>query len=169
MELLPQRNPEADAPHHLGVLNRSHVKPIVAVLIGLSIAGYFLTQRAAWRTWFPPKGLFYGDIAQWLRTNARFNDVFVSSDIEIQTYPPQALAVARKVVWKFDTAAQLRSFLGRLPPQAVVHLIRDTTRGACDESKIGERIATVGKYSIVRSQPSMQALRGCMYSVGEGK
>ncbi len=132
-------------------------------LMGLFALGYLMAERTGWQDLFPPRVLTNGEIARWLGAHAGYDDVFVSNEVDIQKYPPQVMVISRKYVWKFETAPDLTRFVNGLPAGAVVHLIQRVGKLGCPENAIGDTIAVVGDYSVIRVAAPLATVAQCVY------
>lgn len=92
---------------------------------------YMADYHAEWRVWFqdrPPSTL---ELAQWLRANARFEQVYVSDDTAIPRETPVPVAIARKRVWLFPSAKDLDAYVAALPAGAVPRFVSKTDWHDC--------------------------------------
>lgn len=71
-----------------------------------------------WRQGFPDPRLYHRPLLDFIRDKARFETVLISKDIHIAHQPPQAIAIARRPVYSFESMMQLERFMRSAPAGA---------------------------------------------------
>ena len=111
-----------------GVLYNYYSKPfsiskvfIVAFLLLILSLSIFAEKKR-----FEPPSPEYPNnkLAEYLRLNSKFEDVYIGiNGIEIGLWPPQTLAVSRKLVHTFPDESSVKRFLDGLPVAAKVYIV----------------------------------------------
>ena len=122
---------------------RGWTKAIVSLGAIYFIVSYLATAHLGWRGWFKANPTPHLMVAEYLRNNAAYEDVYLSPDMEILDNPPAPLAISFKKVWKVSSAKNLAAFLDRLPLSARPKLLTTNSVGDCASDDLG--ITDTGK------------------------
>lgn len=94
-------------------------------------AFYLVHFRTDWPDWYQDRPPATQKLAEWLRANATFNDVYLSDSLEIADNPPVPVAISRKRVWLFATPQAMESFARNLPAAARMRFVSKHDFAAC--------------------------------------
>ncbi len=95
-------------------------------------AYWLIDWRWGWESdWYQPQPPATQKLAEWLRANATFEEVYFSDTLQIAHVPPVPLAISYKRVWLQNTAQDLRAFAARLPPGAKPRLVSRVDHAGC--------------------------------------
>lgn len=111
---------------------------------------------------FPDRGIEDGEIAHYIRASARFEDVFFGLDgFEIPLYPPQKLSIARRLVPRVDSMAQLENAIEKLPSGANVNLVINGSNSCLDKFP-SDLLAKHGQWVVLQvKKGALPSFRGC--------
>ena len=94
-------------------------------------AFYLVHFRTTWQDWYQDRPPATQKLAEWLRANATFDEVYLSDSLEIPDNPPVPVAISRKRVWLFASPDALQAFQAKLPAAARTRFVSKFDHGAC--------------------------------------
>lgn len=146
-----------------------HGKPRLACfsLMAFLWAFYLIHFRTDWPDWYQDRPPATQKLAEWLRANATFNDVFLSDSLEIADNPPVPVAISRKRVWMFATPAALDDFRRGLPAAAQTRFVSKHDFGACFDAAASSTLPDGSRLYVVTDW-SQERLR-CLAERWQGK
>ncbi len=120
-------------------------------------AFYMIHFRTDWQAWFVDAPPATQKLAEWLRANATFDEVYVSDSLEIADNPPVPLAISYKRVWLQKTPQALNAFVAKLPSGTKLRFVSKSDYGRCFDAALaavlpdGNRLYRIGTLTSAQS------------------
>lgn len=112
-------------------LSHMRLAPIL-YLFALACTAIIINYKtySNWKVFFPKPHVYNQDLAEWIRKNATFNDVYVSKDFLIPNVPPQKIALSRHSVYNFANVVELERYMRNTPTDAKFYGIIEANKSA---------------------------------------
>ncbi len=118
---------------------------VALATLSLLIACNLLTRQyfPFWSADFPAPYVRFREVAEWLRKNARYEDIYVSHDFAITPTPPQRIALARHPVYTSNNVGGLEHYMRIQDPRAQFYGILDESDADTCNVSPADIVATI--------------------------
>ncbi len=141
---------------------------LAACYLGVERNGHVLlslNDQYDWRGRFPEMRLPNQELVAWIGEHARFEDVFVAKNFNIDAQPPQALSISRKRVYQFRRPEELDQFFQQNSQATFYGIVPSRDADCLDESARKATVQSEGtEWVVVLLSGRVAATLPCLLS-----